>query len=147
MALVSLRNDPFGGLLGLQGALERMLAHPAPPWSQGPSNATVFPPVNVFTDKEGGLVIRAEAPGVDPAKLEIDVEPQRVTIAGERAAATDRGNGFHRRERRFGRFSRSLSVPADMDPEKASASYEDGILTIKLAKAESAKPKRITVSR
>lgn len=146
MALVSLRNDPFGGLLGLQGALERMLAHPSPPWSQGPSDATVFPPVNVFTDEDGGLVIRAEAPGVDPDKLEINVEPQRVTIGGERAAASDGGNGFHRRERRFGRFSRSLNLPADLDPEKASASYADGILTIKLDKAESAKPRRITVA-
>lgn len=146
MALVPSRSDPFGGLLGLQGALERMLAHPASTWNQGPSNATVFPAVNVFTDKEGALVIRAEAPGVDPEKLEINVEPQRVTIAGEREATNDGGNGFHRRERRFGRFARSLNVPADLDPEKASASYDDGILTIKLDKAESAKPKRIPVT-
>jgi len=146
MALVSLRNDPFGGLLGLQGALEQMLARPAPPWSHGPSNATVFPPINAFSDKDGALVIRAEAPGVDAKNLEINVEPQRLTIAGERHAANEGEKGFHRRERRFGHFSRSLQLPADLDPDQTSASYADGILTIRIEKAEAAKPKRITVA-
>lgn len=147
MARLSLRNDPFGGLLGLQGALEQMLARPAPPWSHGPSSATVFPPINVFSDGDGTLVIRAEAPGVDPDQLDINVEPGRLTISGERSVASEGGGGFHRRERRFGRFSRSLQLPTDADPEKTHASYADGILTIKIEKADSAKPRRITVAR
>jgi len=148
MALVSLRNDPFGGLLDLQGALDRLLHEPTPPWSFGPSSRGVFPPINVFTDQEGALVVRAEAPGIDPEKIDVNVEPQRLTLSGERTTpdASDGAAGVHRRERRFGRFSRSLQLPADLDPEKATASYQDGILTVRIEKAETAKPRRVTVS-
>jgi HSP20 family protein len=145
MALVSLRNDPVG-VLSLQDALAQMLGRPVPPWDLGTSSPSVFPPVNVFSDKDGGLVIRAEAPGVDPATLDINVEPERVTIAGERKGHDDGGNGFHRRERRFGRFSRSVRLPPDLDPDKTAATYRDGMLTIRIEKAEAAKPRRITVA-
>ena len=145
MALVSLRNDPFG-VSSLQDALAELLGRPAPPWLFGPSSATVFPPVNVFTDAEGALVVRAEAPGIDPAKLQIDVEPERVTIAGEREGAARGSDGFHRRERRFGRFSRSIQLPPDLDPDKTTASYRDGMLTIRIEKAEASKPRRISVA-
>jgi HSP20 family protein len=145
MALVALRNDPFG-VLSLQDALAQMLGRPVAPWSIGPSSATVFPPVNVFSTADGALVIRAEAPGVDPAKLEIDIEAERVTISGERKAEFESSEGFHRRERRFGRFSRSVQLPPDLDPDRTSATYRDGMLTIRIEKSEASKPRRIDVA-
>ncbi len=145
MALVSLRNDPFG-VLSLQDALAQLLGRPAGSWNLGPSSATVFPPVNLFTTADGGLVIRAEAPGIDPATLEIDVESERVRIAGERTSNVGGQDGFHRRERRFGRFSRSIQLPPDLDPDRTAASYRDGMLTIRIEKAEAAKPRRIQVA-
>jgi HSP20 family protein len=147
MAFVSFENDPFEGLLSLQSALGRLLENPAPPWSVGPSSRGVFPPMNVFADREGGLVVRAEAPGIDPGALDIKIEPQRLTIGGERAREDADGKGFHRRERRFGRFSRSIQLPADLDPEKATASYTDGMLTIRIQKADAARPRRIEIAR
>jgi HSP20 family protein len=146
MALVSWRSGSLDDLLGLQSSLARLLDNPALGWNLGPSSASVFPPINVFAGKDGGLVIRAEAPGIDPEKLEISLEAGRLTISGERASdASGAGNGFHRRERRFGRFSRSLQLPSDLDPEKATASYANGMLTLRIEKAEAAKPRRITV--
>jgi len=144
MALVSLRNDPFG-VLSLQDALSQLRGRPAPPWNLGPSNATVFPPVNLFTDADGALVILGEAPGIDPGKLEIDVEPERLRIAGERKSSVDKKEGFHRRERRFGRFSRSIQLPPNLDCSRSTASYRDGMLAIRIEKAEAAKPRRIQV--
>lgn len=147
MAYVSFRNDPFEGLLSLQGALDRLLREPSPLWAFGPSSRGVFPPINVFTDKDGALVVRAEAPGIDPEKLELTVEPQRLTLSGERVPEPAEGDGFHRRERRFGRFSRSLAIPADLDPTTAKATYKDGILTVRVEKAEAAKPRRIAIAQ
>jgi HSP20 family protein len=137
-------------LLGLQSSLARLLNNPALGWNLGPSSASVFPPINVFADKEGNLVLTAEAPGIDPEKLEITLESGRLTLSGERsnqAVSSGSGNGFHRRERRFGRFSRSIQLPQDLDPEKATAKYENGMLTIRVEKAETAKPRRIEIGR
>lgn len=149
MALVSWRGNPLDELLQLQGALGKLLENPKLGWNLGPSSASVFPPINVFADSEGGLVVRAEAPGIDPDKLQIDVEPGRLTLSGERALAADGGasGGFHRRERRFGRFSRSTQLPRDLDPSRAEASYADGMLTIRIPKSEESKPRRIAVAK
>lgn len=147
MALMSLRNAAFEGLPDLQRALARLREAPTLGWNLGPSSRSVFPPLNVFEDVDGALVVRAEAPGIDPATLQIDIEPQRLVIAGERRPASDTGaSGYHRRERRFGRFSRSLQLPADLDVSKTAASYRDGMLTIRVEKAETARPRRIQVA-
>ncbi|MBM4269925.1 MAG: Hsp20/alpha crystallin family protein [Deltaproteobacteria bacterium] len=149
MALVSWRGGSLDDLLHLQGALGKLLENPTLGWNMGPSSASVFPPIDVFADAEGGLVVRAEAPGVDPEKLDIQIEPGRLTLSGERLpseTAGAPGNGYHRRERRFGRFSRSVQLPRDLDPSRADASYKDGMVTIRLPKAEEAKPRRISIA-
>jgi HSP20 family protein len=146
MALMSLRDDPFDTLPALQRALARMLESPAVGWSVGPSSRSVFPPINVFQDPSGGLVVRAEAPGIDPATLDVQVEPQRLTISGERRGDAGNADGYHRRERRFGRFSRSFQIPADLDVEKVAASYRNGVLDIRIEKAAAARPRRIQVA-
>lgn len=147
MALTSLRDDPLDALPALQRALARMLESPSLGWSVGPSSRSVFPPINVFQTAEGTLVVRAEAPGIDPGTLDVQVEPQRLTISGERRGDSDGGaEGFHRRERRFGRFSRSFQIPADLDVETAAAAYRDGVLSIRIEKAPAAKPRRIQIA-
>ena len=145
MALVSWRGfSPFAGLLELQDALGQALESPGLGVGRGLSAPSVFPPLNVFTDKDGAAVVRAEIPGIAPDDVQIQVEPMRLTISGERAP--DRiGNGYHRRERRFGRFSRSVQLPADLDPEHATAEYRDGLLTVRIPKAESARPRKVEI--
>lgn len=136
--------EPFADLLQLQSALDRLLQNPALGLNLGPSSASVFPPLNIFVDREGAVVVCAEIPGVDPNALQIEVEPQRLTISGERRAP-DGGRGYHRRERRFGRFSRAVQLPAELDPDRTSAEYRDGMLRVRIEKSAASRPRTVTV--
>lgn len=145
MALVSWRGfAPFAGLLELQDALSRALENPGFGLGVGPSRPSVFPPLNVFAEKDGSLVVRAELPGIQPDAVQIQIEPQLLTISGERVPDA-KGNGYHRRERRFGRFSRSVQIPTDLDPDRASADYHDGLLSIRIPKSEAARPRKVAI--
>jgi HSP20 family protein len=132
-------------LLHLQSTLDQMIGRSSFGADYGVSSASVYPPVNVFVDAEGGLVVRAEIPGVEPSKVEITAEPRRLTISGERAAAPESAKSAHRRERSFGRFSRALQLPDNLDTKHVRAESKHGILTITIRKAEAAKPRRIEV--
>ncbi|MEA5112401.1 MAG: Hsp20/alpha crystallin family protein [Geobacteraceae bacterium] len=104
-----------------------------------------FPLVNISEDV-GEVRVEALLPGVDPAALEISVLRNTLTVAGERKAPeVVRNQVWHRNERGFGKFSRTIELPAEIDSGKVTAECRDGLLTVTLAKAESAKPKKITV--
>jgi HSP20 family protein len=118
--------DPFRNLLSLQQELERFIRNPA--FSLGPSGYGAYPPINVFED-QGGTVIIAELPGLDPAKIEISGQGRTLTLRGERKREEGLNpSGYHRRERPVGEFSRSIQLPADVDISKATAKYETGRL-------------------
>ena len=105
----------------------------------------VFPPINVSEDTES-VYVRAELPGIETDDLEITVEKDTLTIAGERKPAPEDENvSFHRREREWGAFRRSFSLPTRIDSEKVMARYDDGILTVTLPKAAEARPRQIAV--
>jgi HSP20 family protein len=142
MAFVSL--DPVEGLMRLQEELDRFFGKP--PFDLGLTGPNVFPPINVFTDQEG-WVVQAEVPGVKPGELQVQVENGRLAISGERTPATEpnKGVSYHRRERRYGKFSRTIQLPRDLDPEKVRAELRNGLLTIRIPKLASAKPRQIEV--
>jgi len=105
--------------------------------------AGVFPPMNVTEDKDG-YYVRAELPGLKADELEISVTHDTLSIAGERKiAAEDEKAQYHRSEREGGKFSRIVSLPAQIDADKVEARCADGILTVTLPKAEKAKPRQI----
>jgi HSP20 family protein len=127
----------------LQRELERFLRNPA--FSQGLSGYGAYPPINVFEDK-GGAVIVAEVAGLDPSGIHISSQGRTLTLSSQRKPRdVEEAIGFHRRERSFGEFSRSLQLPEDYDLEKADAKYENGLLVIRVPKAEAAKPRQISV--
>jgi HSP20 family protein len=148
MALVSVRElSPLDGLLQLQAGLERLFRNPsvAPSFSFAGSN--VYPLLNVFTDRDGGFVVRAEIAGVKPEDVELTVERGRLTIAGERPGEAPAGDGsYHRRERSHGKFSRTIQLPDDLDPTAATAEYRNGLLTVRLPKRAEAKPRQIRIA-
>ena len=111
----------------------------------GRLSAGVFPLVNLTEDTES-YFIRAELPGIKGEDLDIQVTGNSVSIAGERKIAAE-GDGvkYHRREREGGTFSRMMTLPGDIDAEKVEADLVNGVLTVKIAKAEAAKPKQISV--
>lgn len=107
--------------------------------------AGVFPLVNV-TEGSDNYYVRAELPGIKAEDLDISVTGNSLSIAGERSIrAEDEKANYHRREREAGKFSRVVSLPAQVDTAKVEASCVDGILTVVLPKSEAAKPKQITV--
>jgi HSP20 family protein len=135
--------DPFGALLGLQDELERFMRNPA--FAMGPSGFGAHPPVNIFDSPEGALIV-AEIPGLDTAKLSVTGTGHTLTISGERQFEPDgNGLGYHRRELREGKFSRSIQLPEDYDTGKAEARYEAGLLIVRIPRAEHTKPRQITV--
>jgi HSP20 family protein len=105
-----------------------------------------FPTLNVGSTPKS-VEVYAFAPGIDPARLEINLERGVLTIEGERAAAVP-GDGkatAHVNERFAGRFRRVLSLPDDIDPGAVNASYRDGVLHVSVQRRESAQPRRIEV--
>ena len=108
-------------------------------------SAGVFPLINLTEDKDS-YYVRAELPGVKGEALDIQVTANNLAISGERNIPEEgEGARYHRREREAGSFSRMIGLPGDINPDKVDAKLANGILTVKVSKAEAAKPKQITV--
>lgn len=104
-----------------------------------------FPAINIWTS-EDGQVITAELPGFDPKDIDIDVNADKLTLTGERKFEdVKEGVRYHRQERSYGKFVRSIQLPFMVDTTKVDASMKDGVLEIALHRAEADKPKKITV--
>jgi HSP20 family protein len=104
-----------------------------------------FPALNVWEDGEN-LFAEAELPGIRNEEIDISVIGSDLTIRGRRGEQPREGRAYHRQERGVGEFNRVLRLPYDVDANKVEATLKDGILLVKLPKAESAKPKKITVT-
>jgi HSP20 family protein len=104
-----------------------------------------YPAVNLWEDNDN-VYLEAELPGVEFKDLEIYVSGgNELTLKGERKPAVPERGVWHRQERTFGAFSRSLTLPFPVDPDKVEARLENGVLFVKLAKHEAAKPRKIKV--
>ena len=104
-----------------------------------------FPALNVWEDGEN-LYAEAEVPAMKSEDIDISVVGSDLTIRGHRGEALGEGVAFHRQERDVGEFNRVLRLPVEVDSNKVEASLKDGVLLVKLPKAESARPKKIKVS-
>jgi HSP20 family protein len=106
----------------------------------------VYPPLNVF-DAGEEVILKAELPGVDPSKLDVEVRDNTVTISGERTSDTPEQNAaFHRRERLNGRFRRVARLPARLESGDAKAEYRNGVLSVRVPKAKEVRPRRVEVA-
>ncbi len=111
-----------------------------------PVSARRFPPVN-FSEDEGHVYVDALLPGVEPKDTDVTVLRNTITISGERKPFVEQnGQVVHRSELGSGRFSRTLELPADINPDRINAECRNGILRITLAKAEHARPKKIEIT-
>jgi HSP20 family protein len=135
---VSEVNRVFDNMLG--GLMRR---------SEGQQRAEVTgwaPAIDVVTD-DGDLVVRAELPGVKQEDVDITLQDNVLTISGERKAEQEEERGgYYVRERRYGSFSRSLSVPEGVDESKIHARYDNGVLEVTVeGAAQAQEPKRIQI--
>ncbi len=134
--------DPYDALLSLQRELDARLSSD---WlhdlttSRGP-----FPPINVFQQGDDILAI-IELPGIDRSDLQIQVKDNTIRISGKKSVKYPDRVSVHRRERLFGEFDRTLTVPVNLDPDRVKAEYRDGILALFLPRAESDKPRTVKI--
>jgi HSP20 family protein len=113
-----------------------------------PSDVPVaYPPVNVWDDDEN-IYLEAELPGVTLEDLEVTIaDGNRLTLKGQRKPAEVGKTTWHRQERGFGPFSRTLTLPVLVDSDRVEARFELGDLRVKLPKSPKAKPRRIEVKQ
>ncbi len=137
------RWDPFREMMTMRRAMDRLID------SSLTDETTSTPewglPLDVV-ENENGYVVKASLPGIKPEDLNITYDQGMLTISGEIKDESDKQQGqYHMRERRFGTFSRTISLPSTVKPEDIQANYQDGVLTLTLPKSEETKPKRIQV--
>jgi HSP20 family protein len=98
-------------------------------------------------ETEEAVVLTADLPGMSEDDIEIEVSDGVLSISGERRdeRSEEAEGGFRRVERSFGRFSRSMRLPRDTDPEKVTADFDRGVLKVRIAKPESRKPHRVSI--
>ncbi len=106
---------------------------------------TYRPAMDIY-ETDGEYRIEVEVPGFDPADIELTIDDNMLTVAGRREVERERSSEESViRERRMGRFTRSLRLPSDVDPDKAQAKYERGLLKVSVPKIERAQGKRIEI--
>lgn len=105
-----------------------------------------FPKLNIWKNNDA-VIITAEVPGVDPQKLELAAEAEKVVISGEVCGRSKtEGEAYQRCERSTGKFHRELNLPFRIDTGKVSAQCKNGILKISLSRAEEDKPRKVSVT-
>ena len=100
-----------------------------------------------LVETEDALVLKADLPGLEREDVSIEVKDNVLTVSGERKAEhTEKTDGFYRVERSFGSFSRALALPEGIDAEKVAASFERGVLEVRIPKPEARKPHRVEIA-
>jgi HSP20 family protein len=132
--------DSFREMERLQGQLNRLF--------DGylyRAGACEYPPLNVWT-AEDKAVVTAEVPGIAPENIDISVINETLILKGSRESeALVEGQNWHRRERGYGEFARTIQLPFKVEAEQVEAVFKNGILQITLPRAEADKPRKITV--
>ncbi len=146
MALV--RWEPFRELAALQNEMGRWMNQMTGSTTGGVGNgqsSTWLPAVDAW-ETENELVLAFDLPGIPEEKIAVELDDNVLTVSGERERTQETsGDRFYRYERRFGTFSRSVTLPQGVNEESIKADYRDGVLEVRVPKPEEQKPKRIQV--
>ncbi len=143
--MATVRWSPFQELPTLREAMDRLFEQSVvrpTGWAGNGWQATL--PLDVYTEGDS-LVVEAVLPGVDPDAVNVSVLGNQVTISGEYPTAPE-GRQYMFRERGAGRFERTIYLPTELNADATEANYEHGVLRLVLPKAESAKPRRISLT-
>jgi HSP20 family protein len=143
-----MRWDPFRDTLSLRNAMDRLFEDsfvtPHLGWIAPTSAAGMA--LDVYETKEQ-VVIKAALPGVKPEETEVTITGDTLTIRGESKEEKEiKEEDYIRKERHFGSFARSVTLPAGLEADKAEATFQNGVLTLKIPKSEQVKPKSIKVT-
>jgi HSP20 family protein len=138
------RWDPFQEMLNLRRTVDRLFDNASQDhdWAQSTSWGLA---VDVVENKDD-FIVKASVPGINPDDLDISYVEDTLTIKGEIKSENEvKENQYHLRERRYGTFSRSITLPTKIKGDAIEASYQNGVITLRLPKAEEVKPKRIAI--
>ena len=142
------RYDPFRELRSLQDEMNRLFSSSFSRGSGGDDQimrGAWNPSVDIF-ENQNQIVLEAELPGMKSEDVEISIENNILTLRGERRfEKKDDGDNFHRVERSYGSFTRSFTLPNTVSSENATASFENGVLRVTLAKREETKARKIEI--
>lgn len=129
----------------LRREMDRLLDNFGRLWTGWPAGlAGVYPAMNVW-DTGDTICVEAEVPGVRKEDLEVQAIGNELVVKGRRASLEGRNLAYLRQERGTGEFTRVLTLPCEVDPDRIEAVLQDGVLTLRLPKAASAKPRQIPV--
>jgi HSP20 family protein len=143
MAIV--RWEPMRELTSLQSEMNRLFNAF---FENGESRTRHWTPAMDLVEADGQLVLKADLPGLTEDDVQIEVSDNVLTVSGERKSEhVDRKEGFYRMERAFGSFSRSLTLPEGVDSDRIEASFDNGVLEVKIPKPEEVRPKRVSIGR
>ena len=147
MALI--RWEPARELAPLQNEVNRLFGtffEPGTPAGHAAPLRRWIPAMDlVETDED--FVLRADLPGLTDSDVNIELEDNVLTVSGQRKAEhEERKEGYYRVERAFGSFSRSLTLPDGVDPERVKANFDSGVLEVRIPKPEQRKPHKVTIS-
>lgn len=138
------RWDPFQEMLNLRRTFDRLFDNVGSDgeWSQ-PSMWGLAVDV---VENQDEFIVKASVPGINPDDLDVSYSGDTLTIKGEIKSDEEvNGEQYHLRERRYGTFTRSIGLPTKVKGDAIEASYKDGVLNLRLPKAEEVKPKRIPI--
>ncbi|HKH42900.1 MAG TPA: Hsp20/alpha crystallin family protein [Solirubrobacterales bacterium] len=145
MALV--RWDPIRELDSLQGDMNRLFDRFFEGRAANGTSRRWIPAMDLV-ETEDHLVLRGDLPGMTEDDINIEIKDNVLTVSGERKAESEeKGEGYHRVERSFGGFSRSLTLPQGIDPEKVEAGFDKGVLEVRIPKPAEAKPTRVQIGK
>ena len=131
--------DPFLEMRRMQQEMNQRLA------GLTAGTAQEFPPINLWVG-EDSVAVSAELPGIAPDEVDLTVRENTLTLKGERAPRMeDEKSVWHRRERVYGSFSRTMQLPFRVDPEKVEARFANGLLEVELHRPEADRPKKIQI--
>ena len=136
----------FGRLSSLRHEIDRLFEAPLSELARASQFLSgAAPSVDIYEDKDS-FVVKAELPGMKKEDIDVSLHDGTLSISGERKSEEKLENAeVYRSERFFGRFQRTVALPAMVDAGSIKAEYKDGVLTVTLPKAEEAKPKQIDV--
>lgn len=144
MANLILRK-PMNEMVTLREAMDRLFedAFTRP---LGLSNLTDLPAIDMY-QTEDKVVVKTELPGLKPEDVQVSVTANTLSLRGEfkEEKKEEKDATYHLREQRYGSFERCVALPTDVETDKATADFENGILTITLPKSEAVKPKTISI--
>jgi HSP20 family protein len=142
------RWDPFREFATLQDRMNRLFrdSYGSEGREESLTTSTFAPPVDVYED-EHNVTLKIEVPGIDEKDIDVRIENNTLWVHGERKfEKEEKEENYRRVERQYGSFTRTFTLPQTVDQESVQADYDKGVLKIKLAKREEAKPKQIKVN-